>query len=64
MGRINGLLENFGFSSEYQKRLKKVEERALLEPDNLLIQVRRGDLSVILKRKKGLIIIYMCYFSI
>ena len=46
------LLEDFKASCYYHRKLKKVQEKALLHPENLLFQVRMGDLLAKLKRKK------------
>jgi hypothetical protein len=55
---IIDLLENFKASCYYQRRLKKVQEKALRHPENLFIQVRLGDLLTKLKKKKEAIGVY------
>ncbi len=58
MVRITDLLEKLKVSLYYQRRLKKVRERASLKPENLFIQVRMGDLLAKLKRKKEAVAVY------
>jgi len=55
---IMDLLEKLKVSLYYQRRLKKVQERASLNPENLFIQVRMGDLLAKLKRKKEAVAVY------
>ena len=58
MVSIMDLLEKLKVSLYYQRRLKKVQERASLNPENLFIQVRMGDLLAKLKRKKEAVAVY------
>lgn len=58
MVSIMDLLKKLKFSLDYQKRLKKVQERASLNPENLLNQVRMGDLLAKLKKKKEAVVVY------
>ena len=53
MAGIMELLEDFKASWYYEKRLKKVQEKALLHPENLHIQVRLADLLAKLKKKEA-----------
>jgi len=55
---IMELLENFKASWYNEKRLEKVQEKALLQPENLFIQVRMGDLLAKLKKKKEAVSVY------
>jgi hypothetical protein len=55
---IMELLEDFKASWYYEKRLEKVQEKALLQPENLFIQVRMGDLLAKLKKKKEAVSVY------
>ncbi len=58
MVSIMDLLEKLKVSLYYQKRLKKIQERASLNPENLFIQVRMGDLLAKLKKKKEAVFVY------
>jgi hypothetical protein len=58
MVRVMDLLEGVKISLCYQRRLKKVQERASLNPENLFIQVRLGDLLAKLKKKKEAVAVY------
>jgi len=42
----------------YHRRLKKIQEKASLNPENLFIQVRMGDLLAKLKKKKEAAVVY------
>jgi len=52
------LLKDFKASRHYQRKLKKVQENAMLNPENLSFQVQMGDLLAKLKRKKEAVIAY------
>ena len=52
MVRIMHLLEDFNAFRWNQKRLKKVQEEALKQPENPFTLVRMGDLLAKLKKKK------------
>ena len=52
------LVESFKASWHYEKRFKEVQERALLKPDNLFIQVRLADLLAKLRKKKDAVGVY------
>src|SRR5512134_3347387 len=52
------LLEEFKASWQYEKKLKRVQERALRHPENLLIQVRLADLLTKLRKKKEAVSLY------
>lgn len=58
MVSIMGLLEKIKASLYYQRKLIKFQERALLNPENLLIQVRMGDLLAKLKKTKEAAAVY------
>ena len=58
MDSIMDLLGKLKASLCYQRRLKKVQERALLYPENLFVQVRMGDLLAKLKRDKEAVVVY------
>ena len=49
---IMDFLEDFRASWCYEKRLKEVQEKALLYPENLFLQVRLADLLAKLKKKQ------------
>lgn len=56
-----GIMElpgNFKASCYYQRKLKKVQEKALRHPGNLFIQVRVADLLTKLKKKKEAVGVY------
>jgi hypothetical protein len=52
------LLEDFKVSWQYEKKLKRVQEKALLHPENLFIQVRLADLLTKLRKKKEAVGLY------
>jgi aryl carrier-like protein len=58
MVSVMDLLEKLKVSLYYRRKLKKVRERASLNPENLLIQVRMGDLLAKLKKKKEAVTVY------
>jgi len=55
---IMDFLENFKASWYYEKRLKQVQEKAFLYPENLFLQVRLGDLFAKLKKKQEAVGVY------
>ncbi len=55
---IMELVENFRASWYYERRLKKVQEKAFLHPENLFLQIRLADLFAKLKKKKEAISVY------
>ncbi len=52
------LLGDFKASRYYEKKLKTVQERALLHPENLFAQVRLADLLAKLKKKQQAVGVY------
>ena len=55
---IMDFLEDFKASWYYEKRLKKIQEKALLHPENLFLQVRLADLLAKLKKKQEAVGVY------
>ena len=55
---IMDFLEDFKASWCYEKRLKEVQEKALLYPENLFLQVRLADLLAKLKKKQEAVGVY------
>ena len=55
---IMDFLENFKASWYYEKRLKQVQEKAFLYPENLFLQVRLGGLFAKLKKKQEAVGVY------
>ena len=55
---IMELLEDFKHFRCYEKRLKEVQDQARVQPENLFILVRMGDLLAKLKKKREAVRVY------